>query len=108
MVKPVVLWQSPARNRYIQAPNPARNRYIQAPNGPMSPMPETRMWYRYDKKFALFPIRCKDGYWTWFNHYYKKYLVFSYIEIKDVCYYQYKLTEADAVVEKLSDNIDFR
>jgi hypothetical protein len=97
MVKPVVPWHRPG----------VQHHYTPAFNCAIVPI-RANIKYRYDKKFALFPIRCKDGYWTWFNHYYKKYLVFSYIEIEDVCYYQYKLTEEDAVVEKLSDNIDFR
>jgi hypothetical protein len=106
MVKPVVPWQTASGQWYIQAPS--GRWYRQASNGIMLPVPETRMRYRYDKKFALLPTKCRDGYWTWFNHYYKKYLVFSYEKIRDVCYYQYKLTEADAIVEKLSDSIDFR
>jgi hypothetical protein len=97
MVKPVKPW-----------PNPASNQFVQAPNGMMVPMMPTEVKYRYDKKFALFPTICKGGYWVWFNHYYKKYLVFSYEEIRDVCYYLCKLTTADAVVEKLTDSIDFR
>ena len=71
-----------------------------------TPMRETHTWYRYDKHFAILPIKCEGGYWVWFNDYYKKYLVYSYKEIQDICYYLYKLTEADAIVEKLSDNID--
>jgi hypothetical protein len=96
MVKPVKPW-----------PNPASNQFVQAPNGMMVPMMPTEVKYRYDKKFALFPTICKGGYLIWLNHYYKKYLVFYYKEIQDVGYYQYRLTAADTIMEKLSDNIDF-
>jgi hypothetical protein len=105
MVKPVVPWIGPTGHWHGIPVVP----WI-GPTGHWYgiPVPETRMRYRYDKKFALFPIKCEGGYWVWFNHYYKKYLVFSYEEIRDVCYYLCKLTTADAVVEKLTDSIDFR
>ena len=72
------------------------------------PYADTRNFYRYDKHFALLPVRCLGNYWVWFNHYYTKLLVFEYKEIDDVCYVQYNLTEADAIMEKLTDSFDFR
>jgi hypothetical protein len=97
MVKPTRLWPG----------NPALNHFTQAPNGMMVPI-EAKIKYRYDKRFALLPTLCKERNWVWLNHYYKKYLVFSYEEIQDIEHYQYKLTTTDTIVEKLTDSIDFR
>ena len=74
MVKPTRPWPTP-------------------PSPYATPMRETRMWYRYDKKFSLFPIKCEGGYWVWFNHYYEKYLVFSYKEINDIVFFLLRMFE---------------
>jgi hypothetical protein len=65
---------------------------------------ETHTWYRYDKVFAYFPTVCIDSRWVWRKYYYKKYLVFSYTEIDDVSYYQYRLTAEDCIIEKLAED----
>ena len=72
------------------------------------PYPDTRHFFRYDRHFAIFPVRCHEDRWVWLDTYYTKTLVFEYKEIDDVCYKIYSLTKADAIVEKLTDNIDFR
>lgn len=64
---------------------------------------ETRIWYRYDKKFAFLPIKTIENRYMWLCTYYEKYIVFSYAEIGDVSYSEYKLSSANAVIEKLTE-----
>jgi len=70
----------------------------------LHPYAETHTWYRYVKVFAYLPVMCVDSNLVWMKYYYKKYLVFSYKEIDDVCYYRYSLTAEDCIIEKLTED----
>lgn len=70
------------------------------------PLAETHTWYKYERGYAVFPIKCINDRWVWFATYYKKYLVYSYKEINDICYFRYNITEDDAIIEKLTDSQD--
>jgi hypothetical protein len=72
---------------------------------PPQPIGETRRWYRYDKKCAIFPILCRGRSIVWFGNYYCKYIVYSYKEINDVSYFVCRLTEADCIVDRLIEGL---
>ena len=61
-------------------------------------------WCRYDKKFAIIPVKCTCG-WIWLKTYYRKYIVYSYKEINDILYFECNLLTEDCIIDKLVEDL---
>lgn len=59
----------------------------------------------YEKRFAYLPVLCfGHDKRIWLKSYYKKYLVYTFNDIRAISFYMYSLTAQDTVIEKLRNS----
>jgi hypothetical protein len=70
---------------------------------------ELTSFFRYKKRFALFPVTCSDGTEVWLKNYYKKYELWNsdYSPGEECNHRDFieNISEAEYVVRKLADNL---
>jgi hypothetical protein len=70
-----------------------------SPPPPFHRLFETKI--AYVKKYAIFPVYSSSGEKIWWTSYYKKYKFYHYSDPDFIS----NLTEADCIIDKLSDNL---